>query len=272
MPPLSYIITAVVLAALVVVSFPLTLGFSIILWYWLFAAAACILAVTGAVKIAAGLDEPVWVGLVLTSPGFVWAADKLFVLVSNGIHPAIWIGFSLAGRLALLAAAAGALRLIETMSRPHAAFRAGYALLAVATVLLGVGWSAYGIGWILTKNALYAIFSEAVGVAATLLAYGAFIGAAVLITMRRDVEGWTAGAVSLISAYMLYKAITPLFLAEIPGYAGDGPLFWLEPVFMLAGGAAVCRMGSILRTPTPSGRTAQGATLANTGSAPNAAL
>ena len=33
MPPRSYIITAVALAALVAISFPLTLGFSIILWY-----------------------------------------------------------------------------------------------------------------------------------------------------------------------------------------------------------------------------------------------
>jgi len=47
MPPLSYMVTAVVLAVLVAVSFPLTMGFSIVFWYWLFAAAACILAILG---------------------------------------------------------------------------------------------------------------------------------------------------------------------------------------------------------------------------------
>jgi hypothetical protein len=38
-----------------------------------------------------------------------------------------------------------------------------------------------------------------------------------------------------------------MFLVGIPGYRGDGPLFWLEPVVMLVGGAPVWRMGSLLR-------------------------
>ena len=257
MPPRSYVITAVVLAVLVVISFPLTLGFSIILWYWLFAAAACILAVAGAFKIANGLRAPPWIGVALASPGVVSAANKLFEMISNGIHPVIWIGFGVAARLALLAAAAGALRLVETMSRPRAAFRVGYALLAASALLVGVGWVAYAMGWIFTKNALYATSARAVGVAAILVEYGAFIGAAVLITMRRDIERWTGAAISLISAYMLYKAITPMFLIGIPGYRGDGPLFWMEPVIMLVGGAAVWRMGSVLRAQAPSERSGQ---------------
>src|ERR1700690_1240868 len=75
MPPRSYLITAVVLAGLVAVSVPLTLGFSIILWYGLFAAAACVLAVAGAFKVAAGLRAPPWIGVALASPGLVWAAN-----------------------------------------------------------------------------------------------------------------------------------------------------------------------------------------------------
>jgi hypothetical protein len=273
MPPRSYIITAVALAALVAISFPLTLGFSIILWYWSFAAAACILAVAGAFKIASGLGAPPWIGVALASPGFVWAANKVFEMISNGIHPVIWIGFGVAGRLALLAAAAGALRLVETMSRPPAALRVGYALLAASALLLGVGLIAYSMGWTFTKNALYATSARAVGVAAILVEYGAFIGAAVLITMRRDIERWTGAAISLISAYMLYKAITPMFLVKIPGYGGDGPLFWMEPVVMLVGGAAVWRMGSVLRAQAHSERSAQSLAIADARPpAPNAGL
>jgi len=252
-----------VLAVLVAISLPLTLGFSIILWYWLFAAAGCILAVAGAFKIASGLGAPPWISVALASPGFVWAANKLFVMISNGIHPVIWTSFDVAARLALLAAAAGALRLVETVSRPRAAFRVGYAFLAASALLLGVGLSAYAMGWIFTKNALYATSARAVGVPAILVEYGAFIGAAVLITMRRDVERWTGAAISLISAYTLYKAITPMFLVEIPGYRGDGPLFWMEPVVMLVGGAAVWRMGSVLRAQAHSGRSAQSLAIAN---------
>jgi hypothetical protein len=274
MPPRSYLITAVGLAVLVAISIPLTLGFSIILWYWLFAAVACILAVAGAFKIASGLGAPPWIGLALASPGFVWGANKLFEMISNGIPPVIWTSFDVAARLALLAAAAGALRLVETVSRPRAAFRVGYALLAASALLLSVGLSAHAMGWIFTKNALYAASARAVGVPALLVKYGAFIGAAVLITMRRDIERWTGAAISLITAYMLYKAITPMFLVEmIPGYRGDGPLFWMEPVVMLVGGAAVWRMGSVLRAQAHSERSAQSLAIADAGpSAPNARL
>ncbi|MGA8616441.1 MAG: hypothetical protein WB760_33050 [Xanthobacteraceae bacterium] len=156
----------------------------------MFEAAACILAVAGAFKIANGLGAPPWIGIAHASPGVVWAANKLFEMVSNNIHPVIWIGFGVAARLALLAAAAAALKLVQTMSRPRAAFRVGYALLAASALLLGAGLVAYATGWIFTKNALYATSARAVSVAATLVEYGAFIGTAVLITMRRDIERW----------------------------------------------------------------------------------
>ena len=121
-----------------------------------------------------------------------------------------------------------------------------YGVLALAALLVGVSLLAYAMGSIFTKNPLYATSARAVAVAATLVKYGTFIGAAVLITMRRDIEPWTGAAISLISAYMLYKAIRPMFLVELPGH-GDAPMFWLQPVVMLVGGAAVWRMGSVLR-------------------------
>jgi hypothetical protein len=76
MPPRSYLITAVVLAVLVAVSLPPILGFSIIVWRWLFAAAACILVVVGAFRAVHGLRGPRWIGGVLALPGLIWAANS----------------------------------------------------------------------------------------------------------------------------------------------------------------------------------------------------
>jgi hypothetical protein len=261
MPPRSYIITAIVLAVLVAISFPVTLGFSIILWYWLFAAAACILAVAGSFKIASGLGAPLWIGVALASPGFVWAADKLFEMMSSTIiHPVIWSALAVAARLTLLAAAAGALRLVETMSRSRAVFRVGYALLAASALLVGVGLVTYAMGWIIAKNALYAKTAQAVGVAAILVEYGAIIAAAVLITVRHGIERWTGAAISLISAYLLYTAVRSMILVEFPS---EGPMFWLQPIVMLVGGAAVWRMGSVLCAQTHSERSEQSLAIAN---------
>jgi hypothetical protein len=248
MPPRSYIFTAVLLAVLFAVSLPLTLGFSIIVWYWLFAVVACILAVAGALKVAAGLRAPPWIGIALASPGFVWAANRLGDLTSSipSQAIAIAIAFNTAAYLALLAAAAAALRLVETVSRPHVALRVGYGLLAAAALVAGMNLLARAVGLSLTGNTLYLTSVQAVGVTATFVKYGAFLGAAVLITMRRDIELWTGATISLISGYMLCKVLTPLFLVGPPGY-GDGLMFWLQPVVMLVGGAAVWRMGSVLR-------------------------
>jgi hypothetical protein len=92
-----------------------------------------------------------------------------------------------------------------------------------------------------------------------------------VITMHRGIERWTGAAISLISVYMLYKTEAPMFLVGIPGYRGDGPLFWLEPVIMLVGGAAIWRMGSILRAQAHSEPSAQSLAIANAGPlAPNA--
>ena len=266
MPPLSYIIIAIVLAALVAISFPLTLGFSIILWYWLFAVAGCILAVAGAFKIASGLGAPPWIGVALASPGFVWLANRLFDMIGNGIHPVIWTSFEAAARLALLAAAAGALRLVEMMSRSRPAFRLGYGLLAAAALPVGIGLIFYGM--IFPKPALYV--TRTVADAATLLAYGAFIGAAVMITIRHGIERWTGAAISLISAYLLYQAIRAMFVVEFPS---EGVMFWLQPVVMLIGGAAVWRMGSVVRAQAPSQRSSQSLATANARpTAPSAGL
>jgi hypothetical protein len=248
MPPLSYVITALVLAAMVAASMPMTLGYSIILWYWAFEGAACILAVAGVIKITRGLRAPLWTGFALAAPAFVWAANRLYempFLPSRGVA----VGFNVAAFLALLMAAAGALRLIEMISRPRAAFRYGYGILAASALLTVVSLVAYVMGWSFTRSALYITPARAVAVSAVLVKYGAFIGAIMLISLRRNIECWAAAVISLISVYFLYQAIGAMFFPIIPG-RGDGLMFWLQPVVVLIGGAAVWRVGSILRTQT----------------------
>jgi hypothetical protein len=248
MPPISYIVTAIVIALLVAASFPLTMGFSIILWYALFAAAAGLLAVFGALRIASGLHAPVWVGPVLASPAFVWAVNHLYEMTSR-LNVAAFRTFDIASYLALLAAAACALQLTETASTPRAVFRPAYYVLAIAALVACLNLLAYSMGWTFTRAPAYAMTVRVVVIAGKLVKYGAFILAAMLITLRYDVERWTGIAISLVSAYLLYQSLRPLFVAGYP--QGDGLTFWLQPVIMLVGAAAVWRMGSILRTSGP---------------------
>ena len=247
MPPRSYIITAAVLTVLVAVSFPLTLGFSIILWYWLFAVAACVLATAGAFKIARGLQAPLWIAIALASPGLVWAANHLHGLLGH-LSVTAFRAFDLASYLALLAAAACALRFAETISSPRVAFRIGYCILATAAFVACLNLLAFSMGWALTKNPAYAMAVRVVVIAGKLVKYGAIIMAAMLITSRYNVERWTGIVISLVSAYLLYESLRWLF---VTGFPRDGLMTWLQPVIMLIGGAAVWRMGSLLRGSAP---------------------
>jgi putative Mn2+ efflux pump MntP len=253
MPPRSYLITAVVLAVLVAVSLPLTMGFSIIAWRWLFAVAACVLLVVGAFRVVHGLCAPRWIGVVLALPGLLWAANSLRMMSPVPSSLAWMIMSSAATPLALLAAACGALRLVETMSRPHVAFRVGYGLLAAYALVVGIALLANLMGWSFTKNAHYATSVRALFLAATLVEYGAFIGAAVLVTLRREIELWAGAAISLIAAHMLYNTLRLMFVVELRGDL----MFWVQPVLMLIGGAAVWRIGSVLRTQAVSEQYAQ---------------
>jgi hypothetical protein len=249
MPPRSYIITAAVLVVLVLISFPLTMGFSIILWYGLFAAAACVLAVAGAFKVTSGLGAPRWIAIALASPGVVFAANKLYEMPFLP-SPGIATTFYASAFMALLAAGGGALRLIEKMSRPHAAFRVTYGVLAAAALMMGVSLIARAMEWSFTTSAFYLSASRSLSYSAALVKYGAFIGAAMLITLRRDIERWTGIAISLISAFMLYRALRPLFVVD--HFASSDLLMFLQPALMLIGAAAFWRMGSLLCAPSVS--------------------
>jgi hypothetical protein len=248
MPPRSYVITAVVFAVLVAVSFPVTLGFSIILWYGLFAVAAGLLAVAGAFRIANRLHAVSWIGIALVSPALIWAATHIYEFTGR-YDLAIARDLAIAPHFALLVAAAAALRLAETESSPHVAFRIGYGVLAASTIMTCAELIARPLGWTFTHNGAYAIVEQTVAVAAILGTYGAFIACAAVITLRRNIERWAGIAVGLVSVFMLCDRLRQFFAANYLFSSDAMLMFWLKPVVMLIGAAAVWRIGTVLGTP-----------------------
>jgi hypothetical protein len=243
MPPRSYVVTAVVLVVLVAVSIPLTMGYAVLLWRPLLMAAACILGAAGAFRIVHGLRAPLWIGVVLALPGVLWLVDGLVTLMSNAPAYEVWFKvFNMTNQMAFLAAAAGALRLMELVSRPHPAFRVAYGLLAASALLSLYSLMAHSIGWGFPRDGLVVASIRSLHFAAVLVGYGAFVGTALLIVTRHDIELWTGAVIGLIGVYMSYEIIRPMFAA---GLRGDS-MFWLLPVILLIGAAAVWRIGSIL--------------------------
>ena len=254
MPPRSYLVTAVVLVALVAASISLTMGFAVILCRPLLMAAACILGATGAFRIVLGLRAPLWIGAALALPGVLWLVDGVMTLTSSTLTYTTWYRvFSMANQLAVLAAAAAAFGLMEMISRRHAALRVAYGLLAASALLSLYSFMAHSIGWRFPKDGLVVASIRSLHFAAILVAYGAFIGAALLIVTRHDVELWTGAVISLIGVYMSYEIIRSMFAA---GLRGDS-MFWLLPVILLIGAAAVSRIGSFLHVHTDPLRYAQ---------------
>jgi hypothetical protein len=234
-----------VLGALVGVSFFLTLGFSMTVWVWMFSIAACILGVAGAFNTAGGVGAPRWIGVALASPGLVWAVGNIREWIQ--LTPASSIRYDLiAAYLAALAAGAGALKLMEMMSRSHAAIRVGYALLAVTALWVGLGQIAFITRWPFFGTPSYIMTSRTVFAASSVVEYGAFIGAAILITIRHDLERWSCVAISLVSSFLIYKRVY-LFILLRPLENGYGFVSWLQPIAIFIGAAAVWRMGVILR-------------------------
>lgn len=245
MPPLSYVIIAVLLAVLVVASFPVTMGFSILFFYWLFAAAACALAVAGAIRIALALRAPLWIAVALAAPGIFWVVYTLYNANFSASLTATVI-FGLAGTIANTATGVGALRLLETMLAQRKAFWIGYSILAAAALSSSISLVAFLMGHGLAFNGFYyTIIAWPVTLLGTLVQYSAFIGFAVVISRRRHIEFWVGAVITALGLYSIYKIVAPMLSLSVPGQR-DGLIMWLEPVFMLIGGAAVWRLGSVL--------------------------
>jgi hypothetical protein len=251
MPPRSYLAIATGLAALVAMSAWLTSGSSIFVWYWLFAASGCILCVVGAFRAVNALGAPRWVAAAFALPTLLWAMNIVkglgyeVVGALGHYEPARLTDLIMiytAGQIASLAAAAGALRLVETISAPHAWLRFGYAVLAAYAIVVCVGLAADVSGWQFARNAHYAAFALALRVAATFVEYAALIGVAVLLTGRRGIEPWPGIVISLIGCIMLYHTLRLAFEAEVRTI----PSVWLQPLIMFTGGVSVWRIGSLL--------------------------
>ena len=248
MPPRSYIIIAIMLTALVAGGFADKLEYSVSLWYQLFDVATCLLAVPGAFRIARGLHARFWVGIALASPGFVGGAIYLYDLeLRKRLNGPISSAFNEVAYLVVLAAAAAAIHLAETISGRRTAYRIAYWILAIAAVTTCLNWLAPSMGWRFTQDFGYASLAWTANTAAIFVKYGAFISAAMLVVLHRDIERWTGIVISLISAYLLYLALRPLFVDDGFTYY-VGLTFWVWPGVMLVGAAAVWRMGSLLNT------------------------
>jgi hypothetical protein len=246
MPPRSYMVAAVVLATLVSCSLFLTLGFSMTVWFWMFASAACILGVAGAFNTAGSLGAPRWIGVALASPGLVWAAGNLREWIQSTLTGSIRYEV-FAVYFAALAAGAGALKLIDMMSRlPRAVVSIGYALLAVTALWVGLRLIAIFTKWPFFETPYYFMAGRTVFAASTVVEYGAFMGAAVLITIRRDVEIWAAVAICLVSSFLIFNRFyTLILLRQLE--SSYGFVSWLQPIAIFIGAVAVWRMAVILR-------------------------
>jgi hypothetical protein len=266
MPPLSYIGIAIVLAVLVAGGFVDKLGWSVSLWYHWFYIIVCLLAVPGAVRIAHGLRARFWVGVALASPGLAIGCISLYGLINAPNRP-VSIAFHEAVYLALLASAAAAIHLAEAISGRRTAYRVAYWILALATITTCLDWLAGPMGWRLTGYFGYPLVAWAANIAAIFVKYGAFIGAAMLVVLRRDIELWTGIVISLISAYLLYRGLRPLFVDDGFTYY-VGLTFWVWPGVMLVGAAAVWRMGSLLNTSTAQARSFGAESNANSNETP----
>jgi hypothetical protein len=251
MPPRSYFAIAVALAVLVAISVPLSSGASLVVWPWLFAASATILGIVGAFRAVDALSAPRWIAPAFALPGFMWAIGAVKSL--NNVEPPRLIDFVMIGtstQIAFLAAAAGALRLIEAISAPHAWLRFGYAILIAHAVVVCVEPAAEFSGWHFARSAPYAASALALRAAATFVEYAAIIRAALLLTKQRGIEPWTSIAISLIGCAMLYSALQLMFETGIRPI----PNPWVQSVAVFVGGAAVWRMGALLSARVDSSR------------------
>jgi hypothetical protein len=262
MPPRSYLATAAGLAGLVAMSTSPTSGSSIFVWQWLVAASGCILCVIGAFRAVDALCAPRWIAAALALPALVWPMNIVKGLgysLATGLgnyEPARLTDLIMiyaAVQIASLAAAAGALRLVETISKPHAWLRFGYAVLAAYAIVVCVGLAADLSGWHFARTAHYAASTRAWRIAATFVEYAALIGAAVLLTRRRGIEPWTAVVLSLIGCIMSYNNLRLILGAE----AHTIPSFWSQPFIMFIGGVAVWRIGSVLSSQAASTQTGE---------------
>ena len=238
MPPWSYIVTALVLCALLVLSFPLTLGFSIIAFYWLFQAAAWLLAAVGLARVSRNLPTPLWVIVALETPLVVKGVEQLVDL--RPITPAVVFALRLSSSLALSASAMGAIFLAGSLADRRRLAALTCALLAIHAAILAIPYALYFIGSSpLRFKAIGAVLSATDLLFFTII-LGGFATAALLLAIRRELEAWIPVA---ICSVCLFQEVSRI---QQGGRLPSELSMWLTPVFFLIGGAAIFRAGSML--------------------------
>jgi hypothetical protein len=253
MPPFSYIGVAILVVALVVGGATEKIPLVIYQWRALFLAVPCLLAVPGAYRIASGVGARLGAGLALVSPALAFATIGLYQLASGPFKP-VPAAFGAVAHVAVLAAAAAAIHLVQKLSQPRPVFRVCYVILAVAAFTTALDGLDQQMRWrFVEQQLLYSLLSWAANTAAIAVTCGAFIAASWLIVTRRGVECWTAIVISLITAYFLYSDVRPLFVRDDGWMRLQlGFAFWAWPGAMLLGAAALWRIGALLHAmPAP---------------------
>ena len=251
MPPFSYIVVAMALAGLVAVSLALTHMYAIFLLYWMFAAAACVLAVIGVFRISYGLRTSFWIGLALASPAILWAFEQIIALRASSTNYVTISNYLRSGAfLATTIAAIACVRLIEKVSVSNMVTRIAYGILALslALTLFAIVQTVLGAVW--NRNAAYMEFAKWVRWPILVTKYGALIVAPIFLAMRRNIEKWTLIPIVGIALLETYNAIFIFFpsnwIVNVQFPAIQGIWFWFRPVVFFVAGAAIWRMGSVL--------------------------
>jgi hypothetical protein len=244
MPPLSYVITAIVLALIF-------FGSPVYPFYWLFATTAGVLTIAGVIRIARALRAPLWIGPALAIPGIFWTAHTLYDVYSKP-HLLETVVVGLVGIIANLVAGVGALRLLEMTALPRKVFWIGCAILGTAALCSTISLIAIFPGHGLTVNlrfafysAYYTIIGRPLTLLGAVLSYISYVSLVIVISRTRHIEIWISAVVTAVGSYLIYKVVVLMLWIPIEGQH-DGLIGWPEPVIMFIGGVAVWRLGSVL--------------------------
>ena len=246
MPPVSYIAVAVVLVALVAACLYATQMYAIFFLYWAFWAAAFVLAVGGALRIAGAVDVPRWAAFALVSPGIVWLAVRLRDMFASGpLFLTTSVYLNLASAVALSLTAMACIRLIEAVAGSSSLTRAVFVILALSLLIPLLGGVQYlaGAGW--TRSPVYQEFMNWLRWPLVAAKYGAVVAAPVVLVVRRHLEYWTLVPIVGIALLEVYGVLFPR--SAMSGGQYYGLMIWLRPVAFFIAAAALWRLGALLR-------------------------
>jgi hypothetical protein len=247
LPPDRYVYIALALVGLFILSFKATMGFSIILFYVLFLAAASLLALGGIFRCGIALGAPKWVTFGLMSPLLVEIVGFL-TLRWGGSGLQLYRLMALIGPACRVASGVAAVRIIEIVYMRSRLTVAAYLILAALFVVdVARNLPVASLSETL-RNFAGASWYHVVSVVDAGV-YGAiFASAALVVFTFREIEFWIVVAIGAVGLEQV------AYVALIPGPAPfalggmqlTGILIWLKPVFLLIGAAALWRAGAML--------------------------